>query len=85
LKLIHVSSEDDYGALDFNNLKISHKEAYEKAFHSENGIWEFRPNGWVTAYDFPKIKVDREFISLIRMILEDPNRLNSEDFHIIEF
>jgi len=84
MKLIHVSGEDDYSVIDFNRLHISHKEAYDKAFHSESGIWEFKPNGWVVAHDFPKLKVNKEFISMIKDILGDVDKMKAEDFFIVE-
>lgn len=84
MKLIHVCGEDDYSVLDFENLKISINDAYDKAFHTDDGVWEFKPNGWVTARNFPNVKVTDDFMSFVRDCLGDEDRMKAENFFIIE-
>lgn len=84
MKVLHISGEDDFSALDFKNLHVPIEEAYDKAFHSESGIWEFRPNGWATAMNFPNCRVTKEFLSFIKDALGDPERMQAENFFVLD-
>lgn len=84
MKILHVAGEDDYSVVDFNKLGISIKDAWDKAFHSEDGSWHFKQDGWASALTFTGVTITQEFLDFVKTSLGDKEMLKAEDFFIVE-
>jgi len=85
MKVLYVSSGDDYAALSFEEKEFDHKEIWEKARKCDNYLWIYEDEECcleIQALEFGE--VDSEFIEFVRNDVQDYDACKHADFYIVE-
>lgn len=83
-KLIYVSGDGDYSAMNFDYSGIPVEEAYEAA-KNNCGEWQYEIEGenvYVNSYEFGEI--DSKFIDFLHNYVLDYDRSKARDFYIVK-